>query len=134
MSDAAIRKALETRLAAIATPLSTAYENDSFEPVPGTPYQRVHLLPAEPETPEMTGTFKRFSGFMQVSLMYPQGTGPGDATVRAKAIQDWFSKNLSLVADGITVTMEKAPYVMAGFADGDRWVVPVRVYYFANIS
>lgn len=48
MSIQLIRKALEKRLGALAPALSTAYENSSFTPVNGTPYQRVNLLPATP--------------------------------------------------------------------------------------
>lgn len=134
MSDKAIRAALETRLSAIGSPLATAWENLEFEPTPGVPYQRVSILRAEPENPELSGTLVRLSGFMQVTLFYPQADGPGAAEAKAEAIRAHFPRKLTLSSGGVSVVIDPTPYVMQGFADGDRWAVPVRVPYFSNIS
>jgi hypothetical protein len=133
MSDLSIRQALEARLDAMAPPLATAYENSDFTPVGGTPYQRVHLMPAEPDNPTMD-SFRRLQGFFQVTLFYPQSAGSADVMARAEAVRAQFPHKLSLVKDGVTVQIDGTPYIMAGFADGDRWAVPVRIPYFANLS
>lgn len=133
MSDKLIRAALEVRLAALAPTLATAYENQDFAPTPGTPYQRVNLMRAQPENPTYDA-FKRKSGLLQVTLMYPLGDGPGAADTRADLLAAWFPRGLSLVSGGITVIVDGTPYVMGGFVDEDRWSVPVRVPYFSNIS
>jgi hypothetical protein len=133
MSDLLIRAALETRLAALTPALATAWENASYSPVDGVPFQRVEYITAEPENPEM-GSFRRLSGFMQVTLMYPQGSGPAVAATRAELIRSWFPKGLSLTKSGVVVMIDRTPYIMAGFRDENRWALPVRVSYFSNIS
>jgi len=133
MSDPAIRAALEVRLAAMSPALATAYENVAYTPVAGTPYQRVNLLRAQPANPE-AGRFQQAQGIFQVTLEYPSNVGPSVAEARAKLLADWFYRTLSLTASGVIVTINKASYIMAGFVDGDRFAVPVRVFYIANIS
>lgn len=133
MSEPAIRAALETRLAAMTPALSTAYENVAFTPVAGAPYQRVSLMRAQPANPE-AGRFQQAQGIFQVTLEYPQNVGPSVAEARAKAVADWFYRSLSLTSGGITVMVNRASYIMAGFVDGDRWAVPVRIFYLANIA
>lgn len=133
MSEKKIRAALEERLVALGPALATAYENQNFTPPVGAPYQRAFLLRAEPENPEQGNRFTRFAGIFQVSLFYLQGKGPGEAEARADLLIAHFPRNLTMIKDGIKVQVDGTPYVMPGFADGDRWVVPVRVPYFANV-
>lgn len=133
MSEPAIRAALEVRLAALTPALATAYENAAYTPVAGTPYQRVNLMRAQPNNPE-AGRFQQAQGIFQVTLEYPQNVGPSVVEARAKLVADWFYRTLSLTASGVVVTITNASYIMAGFVDGDRWAVPVRVFYRANIS
>lgn len=132
MSEPAIRAALETRLGTMSPALATAYENQTYTPVAGTPYQKINLMRAQPANPE-AGTFQQAQGIFQVTLEYPQNVGPGVAEARAKAIADWFPRKLSLTVSGVIVTINRAAYIMAGFVDGDRWAVPVRLFYVANI-
>ena len=133
MSDLLVRQALEVRLNALLPALDTAHENEHFEPRDGVPYQRVDILPGEPENPTQD-SFRRLLGFMQVTLFYPLGNGVADAGARAEAVRAQFPKGLSLASGGIVVQIDRTPYVMRGFRDDDRWVVPVRVSYFTNIS
>jgi len=133
MSVAIIRKLMETRLAAMSPALATAWENSTYTPVAGVPYQRVEFLRAEPETPTMD-TFRREIGIMQVTLMYPLNKGAGDAESRAELIRAQFPKALRLSGSGINVDFASSPHVMSGFRDEDRWAAPVRVRYFSNIS
>ena len=132
MSEPLIRSALEVRLAAMSPALATAYENAPYVPVAGTPYQRINLMRATPANPE-AGRFQQAQGIFQVTLEYPQNAGPNAAEARAKLVADWFYRTLSLTASGVIVTINKSAYIMAGFVDGDRWAVPVRLFYVANI-
>jgi len=34
---------------------------------------------------------------------------------------------------GVNVTIEQTPEISAGSADGDRWVISVRIRFYANI-
>lgn len=131
MSNDAVRKALETHLNAMAPALATAWQNVQFTPAAGVPYQSADLLLGAPENPAY-GAYYREVGVFQVSLMYQQGTGPGAADARAKAIRDWFKRGTTLVADGIEVVVQRTPTIASGYADGDRWRVPVSIPFFAS--
>lgn len=133
MSDKIVQTLLEKALKDNVAALETSYENVAYKPTPGTPYQRVEHLRATPQDPEMTGNFRRLLGIMQVTLMYPQGAGAGAAMTRAALIAAYFKKGRQITGSGVTVTVDGSPYVMAGTVDGDRWSVPVRIPYFANI-
>lgn len=133
MSDKLIRAAFEIRLEAMAPAVATAHENEQYVPVTGTPYQRTSLMPATPENPTQDD-FKRLIGFFQIMLQYPQGDGSGAAATRADAIRAWFPKRLTLSNGGISLIIDGTPSILPGFEDDDRWAVPVRVPYFANIS
>lgn len=134
MSDAKVRQALETRLAQMTPALDTVFENTPYTPKAKTPYQRIDLMRAPPENPEMTGAFRRLLGVLQVTLFYPQQKGPAEAEARADAVAAWFPANSSYAKDSVVVTIDGSAYIMAGFQDGDRWAVPVRIPYFSNIS
>lgn len=134
MSEKTIRAALEEKLKAFDTLMPIAWENVNFDPTPGDPYFRVNLMRAEPENPAIGDRLRRYLGVLQVSLCYPQGVGPGVVEAKADALAAYFPRALTLVKNGINVVIDGTPYVMTGFADGDRWVVPVRIPYFSNVS
>lgn len=128
---AAVRIALEAALAAMTPNLSTAWENVDFSPVNGTPYQRVFLLAAEPDNPEM-GRLATERGFLQVSLCYPLGNGPADAMARAELIRTTFYRGASFTASGVTTVVEKTPEIGPAQIEPDRYVVPVRIRFYAH--
>lgn len=132
MSVAAIRAALESALAAVTPTIATAWENAEFTPTPGTPYQRVYVLFAEPANTEISRSYME-QGFMQVSLAYPLNGGPGPAAARAELLRSIFYRGRSLLAAGVTTTIERTPEIAPGQFDGDRYVVPVRIRFFAHI-
>ena len=129
----AIRKALEKRLKAIAPTFETAFENAAFTPTPGTPYQKVYLLPATPDNQEKGSTyFER--GIFQVTLCYPKDKGPGDAETKAAAIRAAFKKGTSSVEDGVRTLIILTPRISAGFPDGDRYCIPISITWQSQIS
>lgn len=145
MSLLAVRRAFEDTLAAMPSGIATAWENVPYTPVAGTPYQRAFLLPAEPDNPEM-GRFTQERGIFQINLLYPLGQGAGDAlrqaerirstfyrgrTITVAIIDDWFEYYST--ADGTVKTViERTPEISPGFAEEDRFVLPVRVRFYAN--
>lgn len=131
MSAVLIRSALEVALAAMSPSLDTVYENEPFVPVVGTPYQRVNVLFAEPDNPEVGRTTTE-RGFLQVQLAYPLDEGWGNATARAELIRDTFYRGLALTASGVTTTIEKTPEIAPGRIEEDRYVLTVRVRFFAH--
>lgn len=131
MSLVAVRAALESALSAMTPALAVAWENSPYTPVVGTPYQRVHLLAAEPDNPEMGGSVIE-RGFMQVTLCYPLDTGPGAAAARAELIRQTFKRGAAFTASGVTTQIERTPEVSPAMSEDDRFVVPVRVRFFAH--
>lgn len=132
MSIVSIRAALETRLNALSPSLATAWEGIPFTPVTGTPYQQVNLL-TDTENPTLGDGMYRATGFMQVLLCYPPGTGPKAASTRAELIRDWFSRGLGLSSGGINVRIDRTPTIAPAIIDADRYRLPVTVYFSADI-
>lgn len=134
MSIVAIRAALETALNGIQPALLTAWENQAFPSQPATvAYQQVYLLMADPENPEMGDTMRREQGIFQINLFYQPKTGPRDAATRAELIRSVFHRGASFTAQGVTVIIERTPTVGQGISDGDHWMLPVKIRFFANI-
>ena len=133
MSALKIKAALEIALASITPALITVFENADYVPVTGTPYQRVNIMSIEPENPTFGDNFRRERGIFQVSLMYPLNAGAGTAITQAELIRQKFYRGATFVNAGVTVTIERTPEVSAGYVDVDRWRVPVKVRFYANI-
>lgn len=147
MSLLAVRRCLEEALAAMESPIATAWENVPFTPIDGSPYQRVSLLAAEPDNPEM-GRYTQERGFLQINLCYPLGTGPAAALQQAQRIRsafyrgrtltttqidDWF-EYYSPAETTVITTIEKTPEISPALIEDDRYVLPVRVRFFANYT
>lgn len=133
MTAVLCRAALEVALAAMSPALATANENVSYKPVVGTPYQRVTVLLAAPANLEMGNARFTEQGFMQIDLAYPLGTGPAAPTARADLIRSTFYRGASFTSGGVTVHIEKTPEIAPGRVEEDRFVIPVKVRFFAHI-
>lgn len=131
MSAVKIKAALETALNGM-TALSTNWENTAFLPVAGNAYQQVNILFAEPDNVEYGRTHREL-GYMQCKLMYPLQAGTATATTRAELIRSTFYRGASFTASGVTVIIERTPEIGAGSVEGDRWAIPVKIRFFANI-
>lgn len=133
MSLAEVRIALESKLNAITPALATEWENVPYIPVTGTPYQKVWLLPAEPDNPTMGDDFYREQGVFQITLMYPLQIGPAAAIARAELIRTAFKRGTSMTSGAVTVIVNKTPEIGIARVDNDRWAVPVKARWFAGI-
>lgn len=129
----AIRRALETRLDAMTPQLATAFENVSYTPVDGTPYQRANVLPATPDNSTKGAGMRTERGVFQVTLFYPEGVGSADAQARADAIVAWFKRGTSMTNGGVTTIVTHTPAKAGGFNKDGRYVVPVSIRYQADI-
>lgn len=130
-----IEQAFEQAIAAISQGMPTEWPNVSLVPLPaaGVPYQTVSFLYADPANDEFSANY-RDEGYAQILLKYPAGVGSGDVNARVKAIRDAFPRGRALTAGGVTVTIERTPAREGGFPLGDRYVVPVRIRYFAQTA
>jgi len=134
MSIPIVRAALEKRLALLTPALVTAFENVTFAPVAGVPYQRLNLLPNTPDNSIMGSAVYFERGIFQISLMYPLGTGPGTADTQAQLLRAHFKRGTSMVEAGITVNIKDTPKVSPAFIDGDRYAVPISMSFQAQIE
>lgn len=136
MSQLFIRQACEQHLAALpGGALATAYANAPFAPVNGTPYQRVALLPAEPDN-AMLGTASFFElGTLQITLCYPLGQGAKAAEDMAQRLRLHFKRGTTLLhASGLQVLVTHTPAVAPALLEPDRYCVPVSVRYQAQVT
>jgi hypothetical protein len=131
MSNQAIRQALESHLADLASPLPTAWQGLPFTPPAGEPYQEVFLLPAANQTTDLRQSTTVCRGVFQVTLCYPTGSGVADAEAKADAIAAHFDPaSTVLTKDGVTVRIEGRPNI-GGPLPGEpgRLRIPVSVRY-----
>jgi hypothetical protein len=137
MSVVAIRAALDTALDTLSPAIVTAKENVNFDAEAGVaataPYQRVHLLLAQPDNAEISRRHVE-QGIYQITLCYPLNTGPAAAATRAELIRATFYRGASFVAGGITVTIIRTPEIAPAMIEGDRYVVPVSIRFMAPVN
>jgi hypothetical protein len=133
MSIAKISAAFEKRLATIASNIATAYENVPYIPVEGTPYQRVKLLPSQPENPTLGDGYYREVGFFEIVLFYPINSGRGVGQLKAEAIKAHFARGLSMSESGLTVKVMRTPIIGSAVQDSKCYIIPISINYYAEI-
>jgi len=135
MSLKIIRNLLQTKLITVSNPLQTAWENSRYKPVDGTAWQKINLLPLEPENPTFGTTALIFeSGIFQVTLFFPEFAGPNDAIDRAILIKDLFSRGLTLASGAVTVKIYKTPAISPAMHNDGWYVLPVSIFYYSYIE
>lgn len=133
-SIVSIKAALEQALKTGTTPFPLGWENVAFTPpVDGSAFAVATLLPATPDNPTMGDGFYREVGLLQVTLSYPVGNGSGKAYAKADEIRALFPRGSSCTSGGITVRITRTPVVGPGLPQSDRFVLPVRITYSADI-
>jgi hypothetical protein len=132
MSIISVRAALEAKLNAMTPALATSWENVPYTPVSGTAYQAAYLLPVT-ENPTMGADHHRLAGIFQVNLFYPLLTGTLTAATRAELIKATFKRGTTMTSGSIKVIVDRTPEIGQGRPDGDRWMIPVRIRFFADI-
>lgn len=133
MSIVSVRAALQTKLNAIPGGIPVAWENVDYTPIAGTPYQAAYVIPAEPENPTMGDDYYREQGIFQISLFYPIQNGTLTCETRAELIRTTFKRGESMTSGSVTVRINKTPEISQGRVDGDRWMIPIKIRYFAGI-
>jgi hypothetical protein len=133
MSIIKIRAALETALNNINPEIETAWENVPFTPTIGIPFQKCYLLLAEPDNSEYSTNYFA-NGYMQIDLFYQLNNGSIDAMTRAELIKDTFKRGNSYYNNGIYVIIERTPEITPAYNDGEFYIIPVKVRFFAHIT
>lgn len=130
MTAQVMRGLLQTRLLTLGWASQTVFEGRGFTPAPGTPYQLVNTIFAEPEALTVAGSSMQ-EGIFQVRLMYPLAEvakdGIGVPWARAEQIAALFPRNLLLTSGGVKVKIAREAQIIRAEPQGDRDVTIVRV-------
>ena len=134
MSNAAIESAFEEAIVAMSGGMPTEWPNVTFAiPAPNIPYQSVTFLHADPVNTEY-GPNHRKEGFAQILLRYPRGVGAADINARVDAIEGAFKRGRGLLNGPVAVTIDRTPATSPPLYIADRYCIPVRIRFFANIT
>ncbi len=133
MSVVSVRAALQTKLNSMVSPISYAWENIPFTPVPGTPYAQAFLLSATPDNSTLGDGFYRAQGIFLVSIFYPLQAGTATAEAKAEAIRTEFKRGTTMTSGAVSVLVDTTPEIGQGRVDGDRWHIPIKIRWSAGI-
>lgn len=133
MSIVKIRSALEIALFTMSPALSTAYENFPYKPELGVDFQSAVLFPATPDNTTLGDGYYMERGIFSVTLHYAVENGSAAATTRAELIKALFKRGASFTSGGVTTVVEKTPQIGNGQVDDGRWVLPIRIRYYAQV-
>ena len=135
MSQQNIRKDFEKRLTSMPNGLgasATAYENVSFKPKTGEPYQRSALAVLAPENPTLGDDYYREVGFYQVVLSYPKGEGVGNITSMAELVKDYFKRGTTLVEGSDKIIVDRTPQISPVYINDNRAEITIRIRYYSE--
>lgn len=113
------------------------FENLDYKPTPGKPYINVNFMFAQSQNPTFTtpsGLQHIFdSGYIQFSLFHPIGLGRGASDAMQQSLRAIFKRGTSFTLTTGMVTIKDTPSLGTGRDTGDRWLVPVKVFFLANL-
>jgi hypothetical protein len=131
MSDKAIAAALASRLAELGYPV--AWENSNFTPPPGEVYLAEALLPGNRLSIGVARTSSdEYAGIYQVTICAPLGGTKGPGLEAVECVLSAFVKADPLTCGETTVTVLRSQRE-AAFTSGDRWQIPISIYYRATV-
>lgn len=111
---------------------NTAFENISFTPKTGTPYQLSRLVPLPVENPTLGDNYNREVGFYQVVLSYPRDEGVGRLTTMADKIKDYFKRGTTLVEGSDKVVIDRTPQISSVYINDTRAEITIRIRYYCE--
>lgn len=123
------RLAFEEAINAISPTIATAYENVSFTPSSGVPYQELYDIPSSNDHLFIDNAEFEGLGIFQITLKYPSGQGMKTVSNRAELYVSSFPCGHKLTKNGDTITVLQTPKINNLGVDGDRVVVAVSINY-----
>jgi len=133
MSIKRIRGLYEGRLAgwAASRSIPVAWQNVDFTP-PSTIYLRAFMIPAETSGLDIAGESRTYKGVFQISVVAPEGSGPGQAEQIASDLDGLFPLALLLDDEGFSVQITHPCSQAPSIHGGGRYTVPVSFRYRAD--
>jgi hypothetical protein len=134
MSLPLIRRALEAPLKtyADAQSLIVAWQNVEMSETPAGRYLRAFVLPLPTLSPDLGKAGRRFEGIFQVSVVEPQGGGPGGAEAVVEAILALYPPATDLVVGSLRVHIIEPLAPAPAIVERDRYVIPCSLPYRAD--
>ena len=123
------RLAFEEAINAISPTIATAYENVSFTPSSGVPYQELYDIPSTNDHLFIDNSEFEGLGIFQITLKYPSGAGMKAVSNRAELYVSSFPVGRKLTKNGDVITVLQTPKVNNLGVDGDRVIVAVSINY-----
>ena len=123
------RLAFEEAINAISPTIATAYENVSFTPSSGVPYQELYDIPASNNHLFIDNSEFEGLGIFQITLKYPSGAGMKTVSNRAELYVSSFPVGTKLTKNGEVITVLQTPKVNNLGVDGDRVIVAISINY-----
>nr|DAR99672.1 MAG TPA: tail completion protein [Caudoviricetes sp.] len=105
--------------------MDTQFENATYSPKEGVPYQQLHFLPAKPASLVIDDSITEHSGVFQITLRYPAGRGVKDALARAESYAKVFYAGAKF--DEVYIIAPCSVNILG--VDGDRYGVVVSIYF-----
>ena len=133
-TDAIIFEALTARLQAMPAVLPIAGPNVVF-PVAGqtkpAKFLKLSFLPNQTRQITMGDDPQQKRGILQVSIMWPVGSGIVGALDVAGAIINQFKNQTIFAASGVKITINSEPWAASPIQDDDRVQIPITIPYIA---
>lgn len=119
------RQAIEQAILSVAPRIDTQFENATYSPKEGVPYQQLHFIPARPASLVIDDSITECSGVFQITLRYPAGRGVKDALARAESYAKVFYAGAKF--DEVYIIAPCSVNILG--VDGDRYGVVVSIYF-----
>ena len=119
------RQVIEQAILSVAPRIDTQFENATYSPKEGTPYQQLHFIPARPASIAIDDSIAEHSGVFQITLRYPAGRGVKDALARAESYAKVFYAGATF--DEVYIIAPCSVNILG--VDGDRYGVAVSIYF-----
>lgn len=136
MSRASVRSALAQAFISGAFFSSTAiaWENVAFTPPNGSPWARFFFVPSQPAVVTLgTNGADEITGFVQVDLNYPLGTGDGAAQAKYDAMCAVFKAGARFAHGGETVIIRSCGRSQGREID-NTYRVSVTIYFYSQVN
>ena len=119
------RQAIEQAILSVAPRIDTQFENATYSPKEGVPYQQLHFIPARPASLVIDDSITERSGVFQITLRYPAGRGVKDIMARAESYARVFHAGAKF--DEAYIIAPCSVNILG--VDGDRYGAAVSIYF-----
>lgn len=119
------RQAIEQAILSVAPRIDTQFENATYSPKEGVPYQQLHFIPTRPASLVIDDSITERSGVFQITLRYPAGRGVKDIMARAESYAKVFHAGAKF--DEAYIIAPCSVNILG--VDGDRYGAAVSIYF-----